>query len=439
MKRDLRNYLEEWANDPNRKPVLLRGARQVGKSYLARDFGKTFTNFIEINFEFTPGLKTVFEKDLDPVRIIRDLSIILGQPITPGKTLLFLDEIQECPAAVKSLRYFYEKMPLLHVIAAGSLLDFILDEIGLPVGRVMPLYLYPLSFFEFLSAVGKEHLRHEIYNHNPVEEFPVFLHQQLLGLIGEYMAVGGMPEAVKQWIEYGDLSSCLKIHRLLIDTYRQDFAKYAEKKNQKYVEMVFNAIPRLSGKKFIFRAVSKEVRSRELRPALELLAKAGIAHIINHSSSNGLPLGSEINPQVSKVIFLDVALAQSVLGIDYGTWIIDPVSAIINRGAITESFVGQELLAYSPVTMKSELYYWVREIRGSMAEVDYVTGINGKAVPIEVKSGITGSLKSLHIFLEQKRNSEYGFHFSQRNYRVDKKIRSYPLYAIAAALRDNYP
>jgi len=435
MKRDLSIYLEEWVTDPGRKPILLKGARQVGKSYLARDFGKRFDNFVEINFDFTPGLKSVFEKDLDPIRIVRDLSVIVGQPIKPGKALLFLDEIQECPEAVKSLRYFYEKMPQLHVIAAGSLLDFVLDEIGLPVGRVMPLYLYPLSFMEFLSAVGKEHLRQEIYDHNPAEEFPGFLHNQLLGLIGEYMAVGGMPEAVKQWLDNGDLNSCLKIHRLLIDTYRQDFVKYAAKKNQKYVEMIFNAIPRLSGKKFIFSAVSKEMRSRELRPALELLAKAGIAHIINHSSSNGLPLGSEINPQVSKVIFLDVALAQSVLGIDYSAWMLDPVSAIVNRGAVTESFVGQELLAYSPAAMKSELYYWVREIRGSMAEVDYVAGINGKVVPIEVKSGITGTLKSLHVFLEQKRNSEYGLQFSQRNYGVDKKIRRYPLYAIAAALR----
>lgn len=435
MKRDLSIYLEEWVTDPGRKPILLKGARQVGKSYLARDFGKRFDNFVEINFDFTPGLKSVFEKDLDPIRIVRDLSVIVGQPIKPGKALLFLDEIQECPEAVKSLRYFYEKMPQLHVIAAGSLLDFVLDEIGLPVGRVMPLYLYPLSFMEFLSAVGKEHLRQEIYDHNPAEEFPGFLHNQLLGLIGEYMAVGGMPEAVKQWLDNGDLNSCLKIHRLLIDTYRQDFVKYAAKKNQKYVEMVFNAIPRLSGKKFIFSAVSQEMRSRELRPALELLAKAGIAHIINHSSSNGLPLGSEINPQVSKVIFLDVALAQSVLGIDYSAWMLDPVSAIVNRGAVTESFVGQELLAYSPAAMKSELYYWVREIRGSMAEVDYVSGINGKVVPIEVKSGITGTLKSLHVFLEQKRNTEYGLQFSQRNYRVDKKVRRYPLYAIAAALR----
>jgi predicted AAA+ superfamily ATPase len=434
MKRDLSVYLEEWKNEPDKKPILLKGARQVGKSYLARDFGKTFESFVEINFEFTPGFKSLFQKDLDPKRIVRDISIAADQDIIPGKTLLFLDEIQDCPEAVTSLRYFYEKMPQLHVIAAGSLLEFVLEEVGLPVGRVMPLYMYPLSFMEFLSAIGNEHLRGEIYNHNPAEEFPEFIHKKLLGLVGEYMAVGGMPEAVKKWIETGNLKSCIRIHQLLIDTYRQDFAKYAKKRKRKYVEMVFNAIPRLSGKKFVFSAVSQDVRARELKPALELLSKAGIAHIIYHSSANGLPLGSEINPLVSKVIFLDVALAQSVLGIDYGAWILDPEHAIVNRGAVAEAFVGQELLAYSPAVKKSELYYWVREKPGSMAEVDYAAGINGRVVPIEVKSGITGSLKSLRVFLEQKRNSDYGFQFSQRNYYMDKSIRQYPLYAIAAAV-----
>ncbi|MCK5058353.1 MAG: ATP-binding protein [Candidatus Aminicenantes bacterium] len=435
MKRDLRAYLDEWKNDVNRKPILIKGARQVGKSYLTRDFGKDFKRFVEINFEFVPGLKSYFEKDLDPQRIIRDLSIATGQDIIPKETLLFFDEIQECPTAIKSLRYFYEKMPQLHLIAAGSLLDFVLEEIGLPVGRVIPLYLYPLSFMEFLSAAGHERLREEISNHNPTEELPGFLHDKLLGLFGEYMAVGGMPEAVEKWLNTGNLKTCVKVHQMLVETYRQDFAKYAKKKNQKYVELVFNSIPRLSGKKFVFHSVSPDVRSRELRPGLELLSKTGIAHIVYHSSANGLPLGAEINPLMSKVIFLDVALAQSVLGMDYGKWILDPVHYIINRGAITEAFVGQELMAYTPATQKSDLYYWVYEKRGSQAEVDYVTAINGNIVPIEVKSGKTGSLKSMHLFLEKKRNSPYGLQFSQRNYHVGKEIRQYPLYAISAALK----
>jgi predicted AAA+ superfamily ATPase len=434
MKRDLMIYLNEWKNAEDRKPLLLKGARQVGKSYLARELGNDFQDFFEINFEFEPGLKSLFEKDLDPVRITRDLSIALDKDIIPGKTLLFLDEIQECPKAITSLRYFYEKMPQLHVIAAGSLLEFVIEELGIPVGRVIPLYLYPLSFMEFLTATGNERLRHEIENHNPGEEFPALIHNKLLDLIGEYIAVGGMPEAVQKWIETGNLKTCMKIHQTLIETYRQDFAKYAKKRKREYVEMVFDSIPRLLGKKFVFTAVSPHVRARELRPALELLSKAGIAHIVYHSSSNGLPLGAEVNPLISKVIFLDVALAQSVLGIDYGQWILDPVHSIINRGAITESFVGQELLAYGSPFIKNQLYYWIREQSGGLAEVDYTTAVNGQVIPIEVKSGQTGSLKSIQVFLEKKKNSPYGIQFSQRNYFMDKKIKQYPLYAIYSAL-----
>jgi predicted AAA+ superfamily ATPase len=434
MKRDLTIYLNEWKNDEDRKPLLLKGARQVGKSYLARELGNDFQGFVEINFEFEPGLKSLFEKDLDPVRITRDLSIALDKDIIPGKTLLFLDEVQECPKTITSLRYFYEKMPRLHVIAAGSLLEFVIEELGIPVGRVIPLYLYPLSFMEFLTATGNKRLRHEIENHNPREEFPGLIHNKLLDLIGEYMAVGGMPEVVQKWIETGNLKTCVKIHQTLIETYRQDFAKYANKRKREYVEMVFDSIPRLLGKKFVFTAVSPHVRARELRPALELLSKAGIAHIVYHSSSNGLPLGAEVNPLISKVIFLDVALAQSVLGIDYGQWILDPVHSIINRGAITESFAGQELLAYGSPFIKNQLFYWIREQSGGLAEVDYTAAVNGRVIPIEVKSGQTGSLKSIQVFLEKKKNSPYGIQFSQRNYFMDKKIKQYPLYAIYSAL-----
>jgi predicted AAA+ superfamily ATPase len=287
---------------------------------------------------------------------------------------------------------------------------------------------------EFLSAAGHENLREEIAVHEPVEELPGYIHDKLLALLGEYLAVGGMPETVEKWLRTGDLKACVKIHQQLVETYRQDFAKYTKEKKQGYVELVFNSIPRLPGKKFVFHSVSPDIRSRELKSALELLSKAGIAHIIYHSSANGLPLGAEVNPLISKVIFLDTALSQSILGIDCGSWIIDPVQTIVNRGAVTEAFVGQELMAYSPASKKTDLYYWVGEKRGSQAEIDYVTTMNGNIIPVEVKSGKTGSLKSMHFFLENKKNSPFGIQFSQKNYNVDKKIRQYPLYAISAAL-----
>jgi len=436
MKRDLLNYLENWKSEIRRKPVLLRGARQVGKTYLAREFGQQFDNFIEINFELTPGLKTIFNKDLDPKRIVRELSVALGVNISPGNTLLFFDEIQECPNAITSLRYFYENMPEIHVMSAGSLIDFVLDEIGIPVGRVIPIYMYPLSFMEFLSATGNDRLRDEISNHSPSIEMPEPFHKDLLRLFGEYMAVGGMPESVKKWIDTGDLKSCFEIHRLLIDTIRLDFPKYVKRKNQKYVEMVFNSVPRLLGNKFVFVSVSPHSRSRELKPALDLLTKAGVVHIISHSSSNGIPLGSEINPSVCKVLSLDVAISQSILGLDYGQWILDPSQAVINLGSITESFVGQELLAYSLPTQPGGLYYWTSENKGGNAEVDYVAANNGNIIPIEVKPGVTGSLKSMNVFLERKKHSPYGIQFSQRNYYIDERRRivQYPLYAISSAI-----
>ncbi len=435
MKRDLKHHLQDWKNSPKRKPILLRGARQVGKSYLAREFGKEFEYYLELNFEYTPQLCSIFEKDLDPQRIVRDLSLFTGSEIVPGKTLLFLDEIQECPQSLKSLRYFYEKLPELHVIAAGSLIDFILEDVGLPVGRIKPLYLYPFSFMEFLDVTGHASLRRDIESIDQIRALPEFLHQKLLDLLGEYMAVGGMPEAVQTWITTGDLKKCADIHQTLIDTYRQDFSKYARKSDQKYVDIVFNSIPRLLGKKFVYSSVSPDLRTRELRPALDLLAKAGVAHVIYHSSANGLPLGAEVNPQISKIIFLDIALAQTVLGLDHGQWILNPMESIVNRGPVTEAFVGQELLAYSSPQRKSSLHYWLREKSGSQAEVDYVMELEGKIIPIEVKSGKAGILKSLQLFLQTKDTSPFGLQFSPNSYSIDKKRRiiGVPLYGISAA------
>ena len=437
MRRDAIEYLEKWKGKTNRKPLILRGARQVGKSYLVKDFGLGFERFVEINFEIEPSLAALFDKNLDPHRIIRDLTLATGEQIVPGRTLLFFDEIQECPAAIIALRYFHEKLPELHVMAAGSLIDFAIDQVGVPVGRVSFLHLYPLSFIEFLTASGNENLRETIeYEHDPGEELSSPIHDKLLGLLGEYIAVGGMPEAVAAWIETADLAACTEIHRSLINTYREDFAKYSRRNQSEHVEMVFKAIPRLIGRKFVYHSVSPDVRSRALRPALDLLSKAQVAHIVHHSSANAVPFGAEMNPRLFKVLFLDIALAQTILGMDLGKWILDPAATIANRGAITEAFVGQEMLAYSEATSRSELYYWFREKRGSLAEVDYVSAVGGEVVPVEVKSKTPGSARSLNLFLAHKENCNTGVIFSARNYHMDDqmRIRQYPLYAIARAL-----
>ncbi|MCP4750120.1 MAG: ATP-binding protein [Proteobacteria bacterium] len=433
MERSLKRTLLDWKNDSSRKPILLRGARQVGKSFLIKEFGRTFDRYVEFNFDFDRKLATVFEPDSDPERIVKELSIAAEKRIVPGDTLLFLDEIQECPNAIRALRYFYENMADLHVIAAGSLLDFVLDNIGVPVGRIQMLYLYPLSFVEFLKAKEKTLLWEHLSEHDRIRPLPEFMHNHLLKLYGEYMAIGGMPEVVDEWLANADLKKTRKIQRSLIETYKADFGKYASKYQKPHVETVYSAVPRLTGKKFVFTSVAPEVRSRELRPAMDLLGKAGVIHVIPHSSSSGLPLAAEINPKLCKVILSDIGLMQAMLDYDCKSWILEPEKAATDFGAVVESFVGQEILAYSSPDQKCGLFYWAREKRGSSAEVDYVAELRGEVVPIEVKAGRSSALKSMNLFLEEKSSSPYGLHFSQKNFSSGQTVRNYPLYSVFKA------
>lgn len=438
MKRLIDYYLREWKNSAYRKPLLLRGARQIGKTYAVRELGKTFENIVEINFELMEGAKDVFEKnDLEPERIIRDLFLLTGKRIIPGQTLLFFDEIQNTPKALIALRYFYELLPSLHVIAAGSLLDFTIQAVGIPVGRVSSLYMYPLSFFEFLCACGYEMLAQEIMPGKFTAALNEAVHKKLLFLFGEYCAIGGMPEAVMRWKETRDPLLCFEVHHTLIDTYRQDFGKYAEKFQIKYLSVLFNVIPRFLGSKFKYSAIEGDYRKRELSPCLDLLTTAGIAHFVMRSAGNGVPLGAEADIEDFKVIFLDVALAQSLLDLDLRAWFLNPEQEFINKGSLIEAVVGQEFLAYTHPSHKSHLFYWRRNAPGSEAEIDYLITHQGSVIPVEVKSGLGSTLKSMHMFLDSHKNSLYGLRFSTQNYSVHEKIYSYPLYAVASIAKDH--
>ncbi len=428
MKRELYSNLREWKDDQLRKVLILKGARQVGKSYLVREFGKEFNNFVEINFDSDRIISKVFDTDLDPIRIVNDISNTVGKEIVPGKTLLFFDEIQESENALKSLRYFYEKMPDLHLIAAGSLLDFMLSSIGIPVGRVQILYLYPLSFKEFVVAKDKQFLLDSI-NKESLNNLAVPIHKKMLRLWSEYMAVGGMPEVVFVWIKFNSLKKCRKIQEQLIETYRQDFEKYAKKNQIQLVEMVFAASSALIGKKFVYSSIDSGLRSRDIKPALNLLEKAGIIYKIIHSSSGILPLKANIKPEFFKIILLDIGLTQAMLDLDVSNWLIDYDDGM-NKGAIVEAFVGQELLAYSEPEKKAELFYWAREKRGSSAEIDYVISHEGFPLPIEVKSGKSIKMKSMEIFLKEKKSSKYGVHFSQLDYGINGNIQRFPIYSV---------
>ena len=434
MNRIVFEELKRWKESPQRKPILLRGARQVGKTYIVRELGKLFPDFVEINFELIPDAGKIFERDLVPDRIIRDLSLFIGRKIEPGQSLLFFDEIQAAPKAIQALRYFYELLPQQHIISAGSLLDFELEKIGMPVGRVASIYMFPMSFIEFLAAKSEPLLIEMILEHDVKTKLSEVVHNKMLHLLGEYFAIGGMPEAVQCWINKEDLNQCGLIHRTIVDSFRQDFNKYATKFQINYVELLFNSIPALLGQKFKFSNIPGEYRKRDLLPSLDLLIKAGVAHKIVHSSAAGIPLGATANGEKFKTLFLDVALAQTILGLDTTSWLLDPELNLINKGAITEAFVGQELLAYSLFDVKAQLYYWHREAKASSAEVDYLIQKGNQIIPIEVKSGAAGKLRSLKIFLDDHKNSEYSVRFSSLNYDVTNGIQNIPLYAVAKVM-----
>ena len=285
-------------------------------------------------------------------------------------------------------------------------------------------------------------LRHQ--NDQPISRIA---HDRLLELVKEFLAIGGMPEAVHAWIQDKDAEKCFKIQQMLIIAYRQDFNKYAKKNQIKYLDILFDNIPLQLGRKFKYSVIpyfapsgaSKgrpgKIRKRELAPCIDLLATAGVIHKVYDTAAQGLPLGAQIDPDAFKIIFLDVALAQVVLGLDMTEWLLSAEQPWINKGEIVEAFVGQELLAYSQPIQKQQLYYWLRNERTAQAEVDYVTALKQNIVPIEVKSGMGSTLKSMHIFLEKHPGSLFGMRFSTQNYSAYQNIYSYPLYAVSVAIK----
>lgn len=442
MKRIVDYFLLEWKARARHKPLLLRGARQVGKTHAVRILGATFEHFVEINFEANLDARRIIEKDLDPHRIVLQLSELMQQPIVPGKTLLFFDEAQQVPQAIIALRYFYEIMPELHVIAAGSLLDFAIEEVGIPVGRISTLYVYPMSFMEFLAATGHAAWIKAIVRSSVHDGMSEPLHDKLLHLVGVYLAVGGMPEAVKEWVKATGARRSREVkmvHADLIYTYQQDFGKYSKKNQVKYLNLLFQkAIEQLS-KKFMYSRVG-EYPKRSLYPALELLEKAGLVYRVLRTSAQGIPLGAQADIDDFKLIFLDVGLSQALLKLDISSWFVDPFIAFINKGELVEAFVGQELLAYADPIKKEELFYWRRENRSSQAEIDYVIQLQDKVVPIEVKSGTSKRIQSMQIFFDNHEQSLKGIRFWAGNYSHDstastgastgRVIDSYPLYAV---------
>jgi hypothetical protein len=432
MKRDIEKVLKKWKDEKRRYPLLVRGARQVGKSYSIKKFAKeAFENLVEINFEQNPKYKACFDT-LNPKKIIASISILSNSDITPGKTLLFLDEIQECPDAIVSLRYFYEQFPDLHVIGAGSLLEFALsqEDFKMPVGRIQYVYLKPLSFLEFLDAIGEEKIRNMIENLSQNNLPSKVIHEHILSFIKLYSVIGGMPAVVYEYINSRDIKRCLNVQTIIIQTYRDDFGKYASRVKYKYLQKIFYGVAKMVGKKFKYSSIDSDMQSRDLKEALILLEKAGVVFRVKHTSGNGLPLEAEAKENIFKTVFLDIGLMQNICGLGSDIFLTSNEDFIkVNEGAVAEQFVAQELLNYQDCYTQPSLYYWVREAKNSSAEVDYVIPCCSKAIPVEVKSGKTGTLRSMHLYLK-KANLSVGVKISLLPYDNTLPVISIPFYAI---------
>ena len=435
MKRDFYKTLVDWKDYENRRPLLIRGARQTGKTYIVNEFGKEeFEHLIYLNFERNPEFKEIFSTFI-PDEIVEKISLYTAKKVMVGKTLLFLDEIQDCPSAIVSLRYFFEELPGLHVIGAGSLLEFALtsEDFKMPVGRVQYLYLYPLSFGEFLEALGEVELRNFILEFKNLEKLPEGLHIKLNEYVRKYFITGGMPAVVKEYVSTRDVIKCQRIQRSIIDTYIDDFAKYSSVSKHRYLRKVFNAVPAMVGQKFVYAHVDRHIKSRELKDALELLETAGIVTRIRQTSGADIPLAAGVHESIFKVLFLDIGLFHAISGIYSETAKEEDFTAIF-KGAVAEQFAGQELIACQSPYTKAELYYWGRDTKNSTAEIDYLIVKEAHVVPVEIKSGPTGRMKSMHMFIE-KYHSETALKISQATFRNESPIVSLPFYAIESFQR----
>lgn len=427
MRRDHLNFLRRWRKDPIRVPLMVRGARQVGKSWLVDAFGTEFEHYIAINFEKDRRVHSLFPDHIDIQKTIESIQAYTQIPINPGHTLIFLDEIQECPAAIRYLRYFKEERPDLHVISAGSLLEFTLEKLGVAVGRIDYLFLYPLSFMEFLDAMNRSDLREMIVKRNvdPAS------HGVILDYLKNYMWLGGMPAVVDTWIQHRDTSLCQRVQDRIIGNYEDDFQKYAKKHQIETVGKVFRSIGIQLGQKFQYANVDKEMKTYPIKQGLHLLIKAGIAHLCIHTSGHVYPLGAEINEKKFKVFFFDIGIVHRLLGLDLAEWVTTAME-MEYLGNSAEQLVAQEFIAYSNPSKPSELFYWHTETKTGNAEVDFIGARDHQIVPIEVKSGIKGGMKSLRVFLETHPKSTYGIKISEGAFSKHGNLEEIPLYGIAS-------
>lgn len=399
IRKEYENLLN-WKNKKTRKPLLVLGVRQCGKTYLIKEFGaKEFEDMAYCNFDGNKGLQSIFDYDFDTARILDELgSVVLGKQIVPGKTLLVLDEIQDCPRAIQSLKYFCENLPELHIIAAGSLLGIALKEQGIsfPVGKVERLEMFPMSFEEFVIADGGEKYINGI-NKLPLErEISELYSVPLKKYLQNYYIVGGMPEAVQKWIDTHDYAEVDKIQNQILQDYSDDFGKHANAETAIKIKLIWDAIPSQIAKdnnKFIFSHVKEGARAKDLEDALEWLVSAGLVYKLNLVPTPQLPLEGMKDNTYFKVYMADVGLLRKKSNVNYRTILNGDASYIQFRGAFAENYVLSQLKC-----LGVPAYFWRTQ---ADAEVDFISDWEGVLFPIEVKSADNTKAKSLQLFCKR--------------------------------------
>ena len=427
MKRDIYTDLLKWKNSSMRKPLILKGARQTGKTYILKEFGKfEYENVHYFNFEENPDIRTIFDLNLNPIRIIQDLSIYANSKIRPQTDLIIFDEIQASPQALNSLKYFQESANNYHIIAAGSLLGIKLSSpCSFPVGKVNFLDLFPLSFLEYLDAINESRYRKMLENLNTIEPISETFHNELISHLRKYYLIGGMPEALKCYITTQDFNHVRQIQLEIVNSYVLDFAKHAPTADIPRLSLIWDSICKFlskENKKFVFSAIKKGARSREYESALSWLEDAGLIYRSSILNTIAHPLKSHIDKNCFKVFALDVGTLSAMAKI--------PINIILKKddlfnkykGAFVENYVAQQL-----ILSKQNLMYWCN--RSGQAEVDFICEINENIFPLEVKSGINTKSKSLKSY-DDKFSPKFLFRTTLLNFKNDGKIINIPLYAI---------
>lgn len=418
--------LYEWKNNRYRKPLIIEGARQVGKTWLMKEFGRlAYTDMVYVNFDANSRMKELFASDLQTDRIIMGLEIYVGRKINSDDTLIIFDEVQEVPRALASLKYFCEDAPQYHIICAGSLLGIALHSgTSFPVGKVDFLKLYPLSYKEFLIATGKEQFA-KLLESGDFQMITSFKHTYI-DTLRQYYFIGGMPEAVCRYSENRDFNQVREIQQRILDAYEQDFSKHAPNETVPKIRMLWNSIPSQlakENKKFLYGLVREGARAKEYEAAIMWLADCGLVHKVSRVNSANLPLKAYEDLKAFKLFLVDVGLLGCMAGLRQGTLLDGNDLFKEFKGALTEQYVLQQLIAESDYN----IYYYTND-RGS-CEVDFVIDIGETAVPVEVKAEVNLKAKSLKVYRE-KFAPKKAVRTSMADYKEEKYLVNLPLYAV---------